>query len=378
MRWIPVWLMSVALAACSALPAQGPSSAVISSEQVTADAQLANYTIVKLNDAAISVLRHYQPQSFANKFGSVPASNGVLQLGVGDAVRIHIWEAAPQGLFSTEKSKQSGIDAVIDESGFIFIPYAGRVRAAGLTVEGLRTTVQNKLIGKAIEPQVLVQVLHNQSNSAVVIGDVVKPGRYPISIGGSRLLELVAVAGGAREATYETVITLKRGHRSGTARFEDLIENPANNIRVASGDNILLSHRPRSFSVFGAVGKEQLVPFRTQEVTLAEALAVVGGISDFTADPAGIFLFRFEEAGLVSQMTQRKFAPSVTSGTPVPVVYRLNLRRADGFLRARFVQMKDKDILYVANHPTAEFGKFLQIISPLLSNVSTVNRLEFF
>ncbi|MDD7909038.1 MULTISPECIES: polysaccharide biosynthesis/export family protein [Pseudovibrio] len=378
MRWITVFLISVILAACGALPAQGPSSAAITSEKVASDAALANYTLIGLDDQAISVLRHYKPQSFANRFGAVPVAGRGTRLGVGDAIHIHIWEAAPDGLFSTERSKQSGIETVIDEAGFIFIPYAGRIRAAGLSVEGLRTTVQNKLIGKAIEPQVLITVLSNQSNSAVVVGDVVKPGRYPISIRGSKLLELVAEAGGAREASYETVVTLKRGSRSGTARFEDLIENPQNNIWVSSGDNILLSHRPRSFSVFGAVTKEQLVPFRTQEVTLAEALAYVGGIRDFTADPAGIFLFRFEEAGLVRQMAPGRFDAHVSAYTLVPVVYRLNLRNADGFLRARFVQMKDKDILYVANHPTAEFGKFLQIISPLISNVSTVNRLEFF
>ncbi|MTI16954.1 polysaccharide export protein [Rhodobacteraceae bacterium RKSG542] len=363
------------LAGCSALPNDGPSAYAISSEQVNEDAYTANYALVELDDAALQTLRHYAPAGFAEQFGGVPQRGATQVLGVGDSLSISIWEAAQDGLFSTATSKKSRVETQVDENGFIFVPYAGRIRAKGLSVEGVRSVIQRQLTGKAIEPQVVVHLTGNRSNSVVVVGDVNKPGRYPISSQGSRLLEIVAEAGGASKTTYETVVTLKRQGRSGTARFEELIENPRNNIQVASGDNILLSYHPRSFSAFGAVAREQLVPFKTKSLSLAEAIALVGGLSDYRADPTGVFLFRYEDRSLVQRLQPQR---EIMQGGKVPVIYRLNVRQANGYLKARSFSMRDKDILYVSSHPTAEFGKFLQILAPLLSNVATVNNLELF
>ncbi len=373
MRFLAMFAMGFALAGCGALPGNGPSGLSISAEDIESDSVLSDYVMVRLDSPAAAKISAYRPTSFANNFKGVRASSRGSRLGVGDRLMVTIWEAAPDGLFSTSDGKQAGVPAVIDESGYIFVPYAGRIQANGQTVESLRVAIQERLKGKAIEPQVLVMVDGNASNSVVVVGDVAKPGQYPLSIRGSRLLETVAMAGGARQATYETVVTVKRGNRSGTARLEDLIENQENNITLASGDNILLSHKPRTYSAFGAVGGTQLVPFKTEKVTLAEALAQVGGLRDFTADAGGVFLFRYEDEKLV-----RDLKPHIKARIPsgrVPVVYKLNFRQPNAFFVARSFEMRDKDIVYVANHPTAEIGKFLQIIGPLLSNVSVASTI---
>ncbi|WP_310620289.1 polysaccharide biosynthesis/export family protein [Flexibacterium corallicola] len=374
MRWIWVLFIWVSIIGCTKLPSGGPSAYAISSTQVQEDAYTAKISVVDLDHEVISILNNYRPQIFSDKFSAVQSGSHGTVLGVGDVLSVLIWEAAPDGLFSTLSSKQSKVDVVVNANGNIFIPYAGRLRAKGLTLEQIRQAIQHQLLGKAIEPQVIVHLTDNRSNSVVVVGDVKSPGRYSLPIGGAKLLEVVADAGGAREASYETVITLKRGNRSGTARFEDLIENPRNNINVASGDNILLSYHPRSFSAFGAVGEQKLVPFKTQSLSLSEALALVGGIEDTRADPKGVFIFRYEERQLVGRL-----APKALERNPnrmLPVVYRLNVLHADGYLRAQAVEMEDKDILYVANHPTAELGKFLQILSPLISSYAAVYRLE--
>ncbi|MBA5775812.1 polysaccharide export protein [Stappia sp. F7233] len=367
-------LLALLLAGCAALPGQGPSAISITADEIESGTTEANYATVTLDRNSARSIQSYRPVTFAQRFGEIGSRGRNSVLGVGDGLVIGIWEAAPDGLFSTATGKSVQVPTVIDQSGFIFIPYAGRIHADGLTVEGLRTAIEDKLKGKAIEPQVSVTVQNNASNSVVVVGDVAKPGQYPLSIRGSRLLELVAQAGGAREAVYETVVTLKRGHRSGTARFEDLIDYPENNIPLVSGDNILLSHKPRTYSAFGAVGQTTLVPFKTQTVTLAEALAQVGGLKDFFADAGGVFLFRYEDAALV-RLLRPDLASSV-SGETFPVVYRLNFREPQAFFTARAMEMRDKDVIYVANHPTAEFGKFLQLIGPLLSNVNTVNAIS--
>lgn len=373
MRFLVITFCSLVLAACGGLPGQGPAAITISSEDIEGDAVRNSYALVTVDRESISTLHAYRPKPFSAHFRKVSAGGRATRLGIGDRLMVTIWEAAPDGLFSTTDGKQVTVPAVVDEAGYIFIPYAGRVRAADRSVENLRAAIEERLKGKAIEPQVLVMVEGNESSGVVVVGDVTKPGQYTMSVRGMRLLEAIARAGGSREATYETVVTLKRGGASGEARLVDLIEYPENNIWLTPGDNVLVTHKPRTFSAFGAVKETKLVPFKTESVSLAEGLAQVGGLKDFFADAAGIFLFRFEDRELVRKLKGEVADKFHTAR--VPVVYKLNLRQAEAFFLARSFGMRDKDIIYVANHPTAEFGKFLQIIGPLLSNVNTANAL---
>ncbi|WP_235867209.1 polysaccharide biosynthesis/export family protein [Roseibium marinum] len=374
MRILSVLVVAGALFGCSALPGDGPAAINITSQDVEESAKAGDYTVVVLEATNIDLVKAYRPLAFANQFHGVGSGGSSSLLGVGDTLVVTIWEASPDGLFSSGGGGSSQIPSVVDENGSIFIPYAGSVRAAGLSIEGLRQSIQKKLIGKAVEPQVLVSLKDKLSTTAVVVGDVAKPGVYPLPLRNTRLLDLVAQAGGSREATYETVVTLKRGNRAGTTRLEDLIDYPENNVLISPSDNILLSHRPRTFSAFGAVKDNQLVPFRTKTVTMAEALATVGGLRDDRADANGVFLFRYEDAALV-----RKLKPALdqklSGQTAVPMVYKLSLRDPQGFFLAQNFEMRDKDIIYVSNHPTAELGKFLQIIAPLISNYSTVQRI---
>ncbi|GGB48971.1 capsule polysaccharide transporter [Roseibium aquae] len=374
MKFWTILLFAAALSGCAALPGDGPGAINISSDEVENGSLSGGYTMVDLSPENIEVIQHYRPIAFANQFRSVGGGGSTTVLGVGDTLTVSIWEASRDGLFSSTEEGVSAIPVVIDEAGYIFIPYAGRIRAAGLSIEGLRQSIQQKLVGKAVEPQVLVSLRDKNSATAVVVGDVMKPGVYPLPIRQTRLLDLVAIAGGSRDATYETVVTLKRGARSGTTRLEHLIEYPENNVLIAPNDNILLSHRPRTFSAFGAVKANSLVPFKTQTVTLAEALATVGGLNDNRADAAGIFLFRFEDTALIRSL-RPDLADRLAGHSAVPVVYRLSLRDPKGFFISRFFELRDKDILYVANHPTAELGKFLQIIAPVISNTTAASNL---
>ncbi|MTI42989.1 polysaccharide export outer membrane protein [Roseibium hamelinense] len=372
MRVFTVLAVAAALTGCAALPGDGPAAINITSQDIESEQSVADYTVIKIDSSNIETIKRYRPLAFANQFRGVGNGGSSTLLGVGDTLSVGIWEASPDGLFSDKDGGASTIPAVIDESGSIFIPYAGRIRAAGLSVEGLRQSIQQKLVGKAVEPQVLVTLNQKLSSTAVVVGDVGKPGVYPLPVRNTRLLDLVATAGGARQATFETVVTLKRGNRSGTTRLEHLIDYPENNVVISPNDNILLSHRPRTFSAFGAVKANQLVPFRTKSVTLAEALATVGGLNDNKADATGVFLFRFEDSDLVRSV-RPEVASKIAAHTQVPAVYRLNMRDPSGFFLARHFEMRDKDILFVSNHPTAEFGKFLQIIAPLISNYAVVS-----
>ena len=140
MRLILPVILSAFLAGCGGLPGQGPSAISISSEDIEGDSVRSDYVLLSLDRTAVAAVSGYRPSLFSRQFASVPGRGHSSRLGIGDRLVVNIWEAAADGLFSTSEGKQVSIPAVVDEAGYIFMPYAGRVRADGLSVEGLRVT----------------------------------------------------------------------------------------------------------------------------------------------------------------------------------------------------------------------------------------------
>src|SRR6185312_9843417 len=139
---------------------------------------------------------------------------------------------------------------------------------------------------KAIEPQTIVTITKSVTNSATVSGEVVAGARVPLSVNGDRLLDLIALAGGARSPVYETFVRLSRNGVTVTIPMERLVSDPRENIYALPGDVVTLVRIPQSFSVFGAAGENAQVAFNAEQITLAEALAKAKGLQDQRADPA--------------------------------------------------------------------------------------------
>jgi polysaccharide biosynthesis/export protein len=93
---------------------------------------------------------------------------------------------------------------------------------------------------------------------------------------------------------------------------------------------------------------------------------------DSRADPAGVFLLRFEPKNLAVALAPGRIFPN--GGNLVPVIYRLNLREANSFFLARSFPIKDKDILYVSNSASDPVQKFLLLVglvtAPVVSGVA--------
>jgi polysaccharide export outer membrane protein len=350
--------MALALAGCSSLPSDGPSANVISSATVESGLPADSYLLMPLDETVVRYVGPWRPRTFADRF-SIRSGPRSLPLGIGDVLDIRIMEAGDNGLFANTQTRGAQFQAQVDETGNLFVPYVGRVQGAGRTAEELRASIQVALNDKAIQPQVLVNVVNSQSNSTTVVGDVARPGRYPVNVGGTRLLDAVALAGGSRFTTYETTVTLKRGRDTASILLEDLVFVPENNVYLRANDEILLSFAPQTYTLLGAVPQPREVKFETKTVTLAEAIGRGGGLNTLAADATGVFLFRFEEPSLV-----RKIRPDYVWSGPgkIPTVYRLNLADPKGFFTAKSMWVRDKDIVYVATAPAVEFAKFLDIV----------------
>jgi protein involved in polysaccharide export with SLBB domain len=199
-----------ALAGCSSLPDSGPSASDITAQQALSD-QDQRYLVVDIAPATVEALRRRGYGSFSAEFGDRRVSSEPV-IGVGDSVTVTIWEAASGGLFSapviadrvsTGSNSATIPEQVVGRDGGITVPYAGRVRVAGRTTRAVQDQIEHALEGKAIQPQVLVNVVKTAGDSVSVGGEVAAGARVPLSVKGDRVLDVLASAGGgcARRST---------------------------------------------------------------------------------------------------------------------------------------------------------------------------------
>jgi polysaccharide export outer membrane protein len=367
-----VALFAVLLSGCSTLPGQGPSNRQMAQDQ-NKDPGDREYTVVQLDVDSIHKLGGRRPVKLNETFRKTICGKSGFVLGIGDQLAVNIWESSNDGLFSTLENKQARIDTMVDENGQVFVPYVGQVDVAGKSIESVRAAIERGLKGKAVEPQVQVALKANVSNNLAVVGDVNAPGRYAVPVGGVRLLDVIASAGGSRAPIFESEATIVRGETTDSIRLDEVLSQPGNNVWMVSSDTVQIMHKPRTFTALGAVSSKSRHPFKTEGLSLAEALAESGGLNDGLADAGGVFLFRFESAEILKEAGVA--IPDILINDTVATIYRLDFNEPEAFFLARSFKMQDNDLIYVANAFAAEYYKFIRIyVQPLLdiSRTSTV------
>lgn len=366
-------ILFLMLAGCSLVPQAGPSSQEIlgNAAMVTAAYQAERpylYHIVVVDDRIAKLSAALRDERLRPIFGS-GGRPPVAAIGVGDELTVTIFEASTSGLFSTTENKSTTVRIVVQPDGHASIPYVGNIRLSGRTLEAARQAILSSLRGKAVEPDVLINISQNASRTVSVSGEVNAPREVPLSLTGERVLEVIAKAGGPKGHPYDTVVSLTRGGEHVSARLADLIRIPSENIFVAPGDQIFLTHDPSRFVVLGSSGKKGRIPFEAPEVNLLEAIALAGGQMEDTADPQGVFVFRHEAERVLRQIYgEREFSERLAAGIwpsalgSYPIVYHIDLSRPESYLFAQNFQMQSGDVLYLALHPATEITKFLQLL----------------
>lgn len=350
---------------CSSLPSTGP---LADSVIALGDNELEKrYVVVDVDERTVGILAALPGPTLRARFGDYRPSPEN-RIGVGDEIRVTIWEAAAGGLFSAplvngvSTGSRSAVipDQVVSRDGAISVPYAGRIEVVGQTQPDVEQTIRQRLVGKAIEPEVLVTVSRNISNSVTITGEVTAGARVPLSARGDRILDAIAAAGGIRGQVFESFVRLTRGRVTLTVPMESILANPQENVYLRGGDVLTVVREPQTFTAFGAIGQNTVVPFGTVSMSLEEGIAKAGGLLDAKSDPDGVFLMRFEPPSTVRALVPaRHIDPREQL---IPVVYRLTMRDPKTYFLARSFKMRDKDVIYVANASGAELQKFLTLV----------------
>jgi polysaccharide export outer membrane protein len=355
----------------------GPASLDINNEQT----QSLPYALVPLDARAVEVLAGYEPNILAGVFTDRRPPTGI-RFGVGDVVKVTIFEAAAGGLFiPTEAGVRPGnfveLPAqTIDNDGNISVPFAGVVRAAGRTNVQVQNEIVERIKNRAIEPQVVVSLSEQRTSLVSVIGDVRTPIRFPTAAAGAedRITDAITRAGGISSDGWETWVMLQRGGKRATVPFANLIYMPANNIYVQPGDRIYVYREPMKFIAFGATGQQGEFNFDAWKINLTQAVAKAGGLYDLQADPGAVFLYRLEPREVAEKLgiDCTRFTTAL-----IPVVFRVSFQDPAGYFLATKVEMRPFDVIYVANATQVDATKVLDFVNTSLltvrNGVNTMN-----
>ncbi len=211
-------------------------------------------------------------------------------LNPGDIVKITVF-----------KNPDLSIEARVSETGTIGFPLIGAVPVSGLTLSGVEHKVAQMLRdgGFVLNPQVNVLLTLSVGNQVAVLGEVNKPGRYPIEGAGGHVSGMLATAGGISPNGADTVVLT--GTRGGKPfrREIDVTKmsqsgNAADDPELSGGDTLFVNRAPQ-FYIYGQVQKPG--GYRLEKgMTVMQAVATGGGITG-KGTTRGIVLHRRDANG---------------------------------------------------------------------------------
>ena len=201
-----------------------------------------------------------------------PADVDQSRIGAGDTIRITVYQ-----------SPDLSLETRVNETGAISYPLLGRVQLAGLTVTAAEQHIASELKRRDFvkDPQVIIVVTQVRANQVNVLGQVGKPGRYPLDLTGMRLTEVLALAGGVVAGVGSDTIVLT-GTRDGKP-FRHEVDLPrlfaaggtGEDIVVAPGDTIWVDRAPQIY-MYGEIQHPGTMRLE-RGMTVMQAVAAGGG-----------------------------------------------------------------------------------------------------
>ena len=348
-------VLILALSACG-LPRSGPNKREIFAGSVLKQGDAFVVDVNSRVTQATAVL-----PSFG--FGSDFRNAGLIgsdTISPGDTLALTVFENVKEDplLGSTGQRMTALTDVQVDGAGYIFVPYAGKIRASGQTPDGLRQVITRKLEPQTPDPQVTVQRLAGDGSSVSLAGSINGPGVYPMEAPTRTLATMLSKAGGISIDPAIALVRVTRNGHTGKVWLQDLYDNPGLDIALRAGDQIVIEKDTRAFTALGATGGQSRVQFETKAMSAIEAIATVGGLATNTADPTGVFVFRNEPAEIANLVLGRG---DLTGDQRM--IYVLDLTQPTGMFEARDFLIRDGDTVYVTEAPYVQWQKSLSAIT---------------
>jgi polysaccharide export outer membrane protein len=171
-----------------------------------------------------------KPSPGAKIPGAAPVDTKTYTIGAEDIIFIKVWrDADVSGQF------------LVRPDGRISVPLIGDVTASGRTPEELEKDIAERLSKFIKDPQVNVGILSVGSKKYFILGEVNKPGSFPLVVP-TNVLEALVNAGGFRDFANQTKILILRGTKVLTFNYKQVTggKKPEQNILLEPGDKIIV------------------------------------------------------------------------------------------------------------------------------------------
>lgn len=203
--------------------------------------------------------------------GQAAPPNADYRLGPGDAIGVQVFQ-----------NPDLSVDARVSENGVISYPLVGSVQLGGLSIAEAEKKIADALRrgGYVRSPQVNIILRQVRGNQVAVLGQVNRPGRFPLETFNTRVSDMLAAAGGVTPGGDDVLILT--GQRQGQAfrRVIDipglfLNQKPEEDVVLAGGDTLFVNKAP-VFYIYGQAQRPG--PYRIERgMTVMQALAQGGG-----------------------------------------------------------------------------------------------------
>ena len=206
------------------------------------------------------------------------------RVGSGDVLRVTVFG-------QPDLSAEVGVN----DKGVLTLPLIGGIDVTGLTTSEISARVADALRkGQYLRnPEVSVEVVQLRSQMVSVLGEVSRPGRYPIP-GHLSVLELLATAGGLTAQADQTVTLLRRksdsaGNNNGNGSVESDVRIPILlgetkatersplDVELNTGD-VVYVNKKKLFYIHGEVNRPGSYPME-QDMNVMRAISLGGGMT---------------------------------------------------------------------------------------------------
>jgi polysaccharide export outer membrane protein len=284
-------------------------------------------------------------------------------IGVGDQVLVTIWEhpqlTNPGGTQSLE-----GQGRPVREDGTMFYPYAGNVKAVGLTVEQLRLELTRRLSKYLNAPQLDVTLARTRSQRIGLSGAFTNKTPLDVGVVPISLTEALGRAGieadtadfSALQISRDTehyILNLDRLNRSGVALDQ---------VYLQAGDALHMPYSDqKKVYLMGELRTPKAMSFKGAQVSLANAIGDAGSLVQTSAKANAVYVIRNTgpDPELVTQAT----------------VFQLDMNDPLALVMSDRFQLRSGDVVYVGAPGIVRWNRFINQLFPSLGLAATGQNL---
>jgi polysaccharide biosynthesis/export protein len=355
--------LSIAMSACSVAPGMRMNSAQTLPVTSAANGETPAAIHVPIKEIDIDLLNTMRDRKDGTSADSIDTlaavpADAAYRIGAGDVLQIAVWDHpelssanASQGT-QTVRASDPVSGFIVDETGAVQFPYAGRVRVGGMTAAQAREALYMRLLATFRDPQVTVRVTSYRSQQVYVEGEVRTPGVQPINDVPMTLVEAIDRAGGLQTTADRSRIELIRGQARYALSLSAMRDDGIDPSRIVLRNRDVLrihSREDNGAYVMGEVSKPTLaLPLQDGSLSLSDALQQAGSFSSSTADTAQVYVIRGH-------------------GSRTPDIFHLDAKSPVAMVLANEFRLAPKDVVYVDGNGLVRFSRVLSLLLPAIN-----------